>query len=199
MAKLDSEQQRRFNQLVQPFASKPQVLRMKDYVQHGSVSTYEHCVRVARTSYSWACRLPFEIDEKSLVEGALLHDFYLYDWHDRSSSKPHHATRHPLYAADNASREFGLSPRSLSIIVSHMWPLPPTRIPRSVEAWVVCIADKWCSLYETVCLRGRSSQRVQLPQQADSPAGAIPLFPAPARSCDAAASCGTGEGEGNAL
>ncbi len=123
---------------------------MDGYVQHGSVSTLAHVSHVARTSYRWACRLPFRFDEHALVTGALLHDFYLYDWHDRTSSRPHHATRHPLYAVENARAIMGVDENVASIIRTHMWPLPISRVPASREALLVCLADKWCALQETL-------------------------------------------------
>ncbi len=48
-------------------------------------TTYEHCLRVTRIAYwlnlHWHCHA----DEVSLVRGAFLHDFYLYDWHNCSN------------------------------------------------------------------------------------------------------------------
>lgn len=132
---------------------------MRGFTQHGDVSTYQHCVRVARTSLGIARALHLKVDDDCLETGALLHDFYLYDWHDRDSSRPHHATRHPLYAAENAASVFDVDPRVLDIIRTHMWPLPPTRVPASREAWIVCVADKWCSLQETVLMRGNRDAR----------------------------------------
>jgi uncharacterized protein len=91
------------------------------------------------------------VHEHELVRGALLHDYYLYDWHDPRNTG--HATQHPLRALRNAEEDFGLTERERNIIASHMWPLPPTRIPKCVEAWIVCAADKWCSLIETLFMR----------------------------------------------
>ena len=135
--------------------------RMRDFIQHGSVTTYDHTRRVAHTAFALAIRAErrgAQIDERALVRGAFLHDYFLYDWHVKGpeDADRHHATRHPLYAAANADRDFGLTPKERNIIESHMWPLPPgpsNRVPHSTEACLVCIADKWCSLVETVAKR----------------------------------------------
>lgn len=162
-----------FEELAQPYLDRPEVCQMNDYTQHGSTTTLAHSIMVARTSLRLARRWGWRIDERDLVAGAMLHDFYLYDWHDRSTSKPNHATKHPLYAAENAVALLGVNTHVKAIIESHMWPLPPTRIPRSKEAWLVCVADKWCSLKET--LRGRvpsSCTQAPLPQRVTSRAQA---------------------------
>lgn len=43
---------------------------------------------------------------------------------------------------------FSLTPIEEDIIGHHMWPLTPMP-PRSKEAYIVCLVDKWCSLKET--------------------------------------------------
>lgn len=136
-----------------PWLARPEVQRMDEFVQHGTTSTLTHTERVARASLSLAQALHLNVNEPDLVAGALLHDFYLYDWHDRSTSKPNHATKHPLYAAENARELLGVNAHVASIIETHMWPLPPARVPASKEAWLVCVADKLCSLKETIADR----------------------------------------------
>lgn len=136
--------------IVEPYAADPEVQRMREFVQHGTTSTYDHCLHVARTSYAAARLLRLDVDVHDLVVGAFLHDLFLYDWHDRSTARPHHATMHPAYACQNASRLFGVSPKVEDIILSHMWPLVPHRVPRSREALVVSLADKFCAMCETL-------------------------------------------------
>lgn len=130
--------------------AQPAVQRMDTFVQHGTTSTLDHTKSVAHASLALARALHLNVCEADLVAGALLHDFYLYDWHDRSTSKPNHATKHPLYAAQNARELLGVNSHVASIIETHMWPLPPSRVPASTEAWIVTVADKWVSLKETI-------------------------------------------------
>lgn len=139
-----------FDELAAPWLARPEVQRMDEFIQHGITTTLDHTLRVARKALDLARRHNAQINEQDLVAGALLHDFYLYDWHDRSTSKPNHATKHPLYAAANARELLGVNDHVVSIIETHMWPLPPNRVPASKEAWLVCWADKLCSLAETI-------------------------------------------------
>ncbi|MCR4658089.1 MAG: HD domain-containing protein [Lachnospiraceae bacterium] len=122
--------------------------RLKSFTQHGNISTYTHCLRVARRSLDLARGLRLKINEKELLKGAILHDYFLYDWHDHGDKL--HGYHHPHIALENAKRDFGLTKKEQNIIKSHMWPLTLTHIPRSREALIVCIADKICSIEETV-------------------------------------------------
>ena len=142
---------KRFEELSAPVLEAEGVQKMREYCQHGRVSTYEHCVRVARCAYKISCALPGRYDDEAIVRAGLLHDYYGYDWHHTDNSK--HAINHPVIAMERAQREFGLSPLEQNIISAHMWPLPPTRIPKSAEAWFVCLADKICALQETIAMR----------------------------------------------
>ena len=52
--------------------------------QHGAVTTFAHSIRVACLAVWMADRLHLwdKVDLHSLVRAALLHDYFLYDWHD---------------------------------------------------------------------------------------------------------------------
>lgn len=60
------------------------------------------------------------------------------------------ATR--FFALARAEEDFELTSRERNIIVRHMFPLVPVP-PTCREAWIVCLADKWCALRETVAGR----------------------------------------------
>ena len=151
MRRQDEEE---MNRVLSGFRSDETVQQMKQYVQHGNVSTYDHCENVARLSYRIDKRLHLHCDLNVLLTGAMLHDFYLYDWH-RPDGGSHrlHGFRHARAAADKAKEVFGIDRKTEEVIASHMWPLNIGKIPGSREAWVVCIADKCASLYETVFRR----------------------------------------------
>ena len=152
-SRLSSKEQSEFSGLLGGWADSPKIVEMKKFIQHGSVDTYSHCKKVAETSFWLSRRLHMKVDEKSLVRGALLHDFYLYDWHDGKPERKRHGFTHPLVALANADREFSLNDIERNIIGSHMWPLTLRRVPRCKEAVLVCLADKQCSLIETLFCR----------------------------------------------
>ena len=122
--------------------------------QHGTTSVFAHSLNVALMALIIAKRFRLRIDERSLVRGALLHDFFLYDWHERGHGMLHGVT-HPRTAFSNAQKVFALSERERDIITKHMFPLDP-RPPRYAESWLVTIADKLCAICETFHMRTMS-------------------------------------------
>lgn len=120
----------------------------KRFLQHGDISVYEHCINVAFVSLYLARRLPLSVDRRSLIRGALLHDYFLYDWHEDDPSHRLHGLHHAHRALENACRDFSLNETEKDIISKHMFPLN-LRPPRCRESAIVCAADKFCALLET--------------------------------------------------
>ncbi len=122
---------------------------MKQCIQHGDISVYEHCVRVAVMSLVIAELFKITVDRRSLIVGALLHDYFLYDWHEKDDSHKWHGFFHPSRALENANEDYELNERQKNIILRHMFPLTPVP-PVCREAWIVCLADKVCATEETI-------------------------------------------------
>lgn len=120
----------------------------KSYMQHGAVSVFHHSLAVACLSIFLARRLRLQVDEQALIRGALLHDYFLYDWHVRDSAHRLHGFTHAKRALENARRDFTLGPVECDIIRKHMFPLNLSP-PKYKESIVVCAADKICAVYET--------------------------------------------------
>ena len=145
------EQQRQIRTNAADILESGNFRRMKSYIQHGNVTVNAHVMNVARYSIALSESLHIPCSRRELIRGALLHDYFLYDWHIPDEVNPHklHGFYHPGVALRNASREYELTERERNIIRRHMWPL--TVIPPSCrEAWIVTAADKWCSLMETL-------------------------------------------------
>jgi uncharacterized protein len=127
----------------------------RNYIQHGSISVFEHSIDVARLSfYMGSCFK--NMDRRTLVRGGLLHDFFLYDWHVPEKMWSLHGWTHPVTAAENAKKYFNVSDREYFCIRSHMWPYTLFHPPKCREGWIICLADKICSLTETLFKRNRS-------------------------------------------
>ena len=144
----------------------PAVQSMRRFRKHGCTDIYHHCERVAFYSLCLARRLRplwqtmgLRLDYHSLVRGAFLHDFYLYDWHTQKIPHRMHASIHPTLALKNAQEHFGTTSREADIIRNHMWPLTPRHFPHSIEAAIVSLADKVCAAKETFCsVEGRATR-----------------------------------------
>ncbi len=148
--RINTKDKNDFDKLISEYTKNTLVNSMKNYVQHSDISTYEHCVSVAEYSFIINRKLNLKADEKVLVTSALLHDFYLYDWHIKSNNSKHHAKKHSFTAAKNAKDEFDVDYKIQRAIETHMWPINITQVPSSKEAWIICFVDKFCALKETI-------------------------------------------------
>lgn len=162
------EERKEFHKLLKEYASdiiaSENFRNTRNYIQHGSMPVYRHCMDVADQSIKISKLLRVNCNERELIRGALLHDYFLYDWHDkyRDNYQRLHGFYHPGIALRNAQKEYSLSDREKDIIKKHMWPL--TIIPPACrEAWIVTAADKYCSLLETLKLRrGSGKTRMEI-------------------------------------
>ena len=136
-----------FKELSNTILNSETVLSMNKYCHHHNTNTLHHSVAVAFYSYKLAKMFKIRCDMQSLVRGALLHDYYLYDWRDRLKEHNLHGFRHPRRAMVNAVKDFSVNQNEQNIILRHMFPLVPIP-PKTVEGAIVCIMDKACAIYE---------------------------------------------------
>ena len=152
---MNSERKQKLLKKLKPYAadilSHTRFEQMNDYIQHGTTTVQEHVLSVADQSLKWNRKLHLHCDEKQLTRGALLHDYFLYDWHTKNHPKLH-GFRHADIALKNAEEDFDLTEREKDIIKKHMWPLT-LKTPMCREAWLVTFADKYVSLKETIADR----------------------------------------------
>lgn len=147
--KITQQEYDEFKEIVVRVTKTDNFEKMRTIKQHRYTNCYDHSVNVATKCFLYAKKMNLKIDLVSLVRGALLHDFYLYDWRENKKEHLNHNYVHPRIALDNARKEFGdLNRVEEDIILSHMWPITFFRFPRYKESYLVCFSDKICAMKE---------------------------------------------------
>ena len=123
--------------------------KQKEFMQHGKTSVLEHEMNVTLYALHLADKFKLKIDERSLVRGALLHDYFLYDWHIPDKTHRLHGFTHAKVAMINANQDFTLNKIEKNMISSHMFPMN-LRIPRYKESILLCLSDKIVATKETI-------------------------------------------------
>lgn len=136
-----------FQKIIKDIVENSSVISLKEHLQHMKSSRYEHCYNVAY--YTYVICKKCGLDYVSAARGAMLHDFYFYDWRNKGveGQKKFHAYRHPRIAFHNACENFELNEMEKDIILKHMWPLT-IRLPRFSESYIVTFVDKYCATKE---------------------------------------------------
>lgn len=136
---LSVTERERLYAILEKYDQNPKVQQMREFIQHGDVTTYQHCKNVVLVSCWLNHRLHLGADETSLAVGAFLHDFYLYDWHKKGTFHgirrlfEMHGFSHPGCACVNAEKVFHITKKEQSIISSHMWPLTFRHVPTAAR------------------------------------------------------------------
>ena len=131
----------------------PGMEQSKNYIQHGNTSIYEHSFSTALMCLLISRGLRLIVDERVLVRGALLHDYFLYDWHVKEPDHNWHGFTHPDRALKNSKRDFSISEVEADMIARHMFPLT-LKPPFYKESGILCGADKVCSIREILHRKG---------------------------------------------
>lgn len=93
--------EREFVELTRELLDSEPVRMMGRWKHHGPVTTLDHSLFVAFSTYRVARLL--RMDVHAAVRGALLHDLYLYDSRDKSAHPGNQCFDHPRFAARNAA------------------------------------------------------------------------------------------------
>ena len=142
-----------FKKELSEYLSSEKILEMQNYIQHRDLNLLEHSIHVSYVSWKAASKL--NLDQSVILKGAILHDFFLYDWHLERHSEKMHGFAHPEIALGNAKQHFDLSPIEEDIILKHMWPLTLSP-PKHKASMLVCLVDKYCSFMEIISPSRRS-------------------------------------------
>ncbi|WP_304224623.1 HD domain-containing protein [Gracilinema caldarium] len=139
-----------FYKLAEPVFFSRNFQKLRDIIHHDA-SIADHVVSVAFHSFQIAHALGLRKHLRELVRGALLHDYFFYDWRSaRPRSGKLHGFEHPKEALENARQDFGrLTPIEEDCISRHMFPLTPIP-PVYAECLLVCLVDKIVALAELV-------------------------------------------------
>ena len=121
----------------------------------------DHTIRVAVTSVL-ACyalkKLHVKVNVPAVVVGALCHDLGILGREEKYSSNLECGREHPKDSVVVA-REIveDLPEKTEDIIERHMWPIGKSKVPNSIEGFIVSAADKYNSVKDLV--KGRSVNR----------------------------------------
>ena len=121
--------------------------------RHHGINRLEHSIRVSYYSYYIAKKL--RLNYIDTARGGLLHDFFIPEDLTIKEQKFKFAT-HPYHSLENANNNFDLSDLEKDIIINHMFPTLPHKIPKYIESWLVSFVDKVVAMYEFYCSYGRS-------------------------------------------
>ena len=138
-----------FREIVKDITENSSMISLKEHLQHMKGSRYAHCYEVA--FYTYVITKKWGLDYVSATRGAMLHDFYFYDWRNKGveGQKKFHPYRHPRIALNNAMQNFDLNEVEKDVILKHMWPLT-IKLPRYREAYIVTFVDKYCAIKEVL-------------------------------------------------
>ncbi|MCX7655220.1 MAG: phosphohydrolase [Treponemataceae bacterium] len=120
-------------------------------IPHHDASIADHVITVAFWCFMIARLLGLRKHLPELIRGALLHDYFFYDWRiSRPRNGKLHGFHHPQEARENAEADFGpLSPIEKDCIEKHMFPLT-LRPPIYRESVLLCIIDKIVAFSEVL-------------------------------------------------
>ena len=134
-----------FHRIIRQLTALPEIQDLAGHRHHGDKNRLNHSLEVAWHGYR-ICR-KLSLDYTAAARGGLLHDLFFYNW--LTEGPRLHGFRHPRIALQNAVEITELSSRERDIIKKHMWPLTLVP-PRYPEAWVVCMADTYCSFKDYI-------------------------------------------------
>lgn len=138
--KLSEERKAELEKFYQQFLHDERILKMKEIPMHRGSNCFLHSFRVARLCIKRAQRHK-HVNYEVLLVGAILHDYYLYDWRKNRELRKKHGRNHPMIAARKAKEDFGISDEVSKIIETHMWPINFKKFPKTKEARILMNAD----------------------------------------------------------
>ena len=160
--------EREFFALTRDMRRSHQFRAMRKYRHHVKGSVYDHTLKAAYLCYRHHKRFGGKIPLDEFVRGAMLHDYYLYDWHDRLSGHRLHCFTHPRTALHNALTDYPtLTAAQQDMILRHMFPLIPSP-PRTAAGWLLCLYDKIAAISDYL---GKNRWKLRYPKEKENQRG----------------------------
>ncbi len=125
------------------------VMQMQQYMHHGHTTCFQHCLNVSYYNYIF-CKL-LSLDARAGARAGLLHDLFLYDWHEyvKGKGQKFHGWTHAGTALANVKKYFEITPVEEDIIKKHMFPMN-IALPSYKETVVIICVDKICGAWEVI-------------------------------------------------
>ena len=137
-----------FESIIEDINNSEPFQKTKEIIHHCS-NRYDHCRRVAYYSYIIAKKLHLSYEE--VARAGMLHDFFLVDNKDITfREKIGTLMNRPKYALKYSEKFFNLTDKEKDIIVTHMFPIAPTRVPKYLESWIVNLVDDYVAIKEEI-------------------------------------------------
>lgn len=135
---------------------------------HGTV--LEHTLNVCIVCM-WLCRQlknrGAKINEKDLIQAALCHDLGMVGRESKYKDRLNSWGDHPKESMRIAKELVpDLSEEAADMILNHMWPISGS-MPRSNEAMILCIADKYASMADWATWLTRQRFAAHIKEQLD--------------------------------
>ncbi len=150
--------------ILEKYDQHPEVQRMREFIQHGDVTTYQHCKNVVLVSF-WLNRRC--IWTPTRPRWRWVPSCTIFICTTGTPPVPFTACAACLRCTASPTR---VMPASMQAGVqhhqkgtehhsSHMWPLTFRHVPTCREAVIVCLADKYCAVVESMFQRARVADR----------------------------------------
>lgn len=145
MKKFDWQQDAEYYSYIEDLIKQPEVLRLRNYIQHHHSDRLTHSISVSYQSYRWAKKL--NLNARSVARAGLLHDMFYYDWRETKFELGTHAYVHPRVSLRNAEKLTKLSPMEKDIILKHMFGAT-LELPQYRESLLVDMVDNVAAVQE---------------------------------------------------
>ena len=157
---LSVTERERLYAILEKYDQNPKVQQMREFIQHGDVTTYQHCKNVVLVSCWLNHRLHLGADETSLLSVLSCTIFIcttgIKKVPSMASAACSRCTASPTRLRLRQRRKgVPYHQKGTEHHSSHMWPLTFRHVPSCREAIIVCLADKYCAVVESMFKHSR--------------------------------------------